>query len=27
VIEERVRRGCPDITSVSVHVEPSGTGT
>jgi cation diffusion facilitator family transporter len=27
VIEERVRRGCPDITSASVHVEPNSTGT
>jgi cation diffusion facilitator family transporter len=27
VVEERVRRGCPDITSVSVHVEPSSTDT
>ncbi len=27
VIEERVRRGCPDITSVSVHVEPDITST
>jgi divalent metal cation (Fe/Co/Zn/Cd) transporter len=23
LIEERVRRACPDVTSVSVHVEPA----